>query len=105
VGANCEMLLVALEDRVHPVIGPPIDPCFKRFGMYRRLLGKNVPAFDIGGDNNKNNDSDGGKEKPPGMAHTSIYMVTRVKIGIYSAATSFASKAVRSAILSIKMLS
>src|SRR5438105_14627343 len=76
------MLLVALEDGVDPVIGAPIDSRFKWFGMYRRFLGQNVPAFDIGCRDHEHNDSDGGKEKPPGMAHTGIYMVTRMKIGI-----------------------
>src|ERR1019366_1300773 len=80
--ADGEMLLITLEDGVLPVIGAAIEACFQGLGMHRWLFVEEIPVFDIGGANHKDNGDDGGEKKPPGMAHTGIYMVARVKIGI-----------------------
>src|ERR1700704_184621 len=72
------MFLIAFEDGVLPIIGAAVDPGFERRGPRRDLFS----ALNVSGANHKHNGDNGGKEKPPGMAHTGIYMVTRVKIGL-----------------------
>ena len=58
-------------------VGAAVDPCFERLGMHGNLFGEDAPALEIGGADHEDNRDDGGEEKPPGMAHTGIYMVAR----------------------------